>query len=377
MQLRTAFDVYVFDVQRYQWLTSQQVADNVAAIPHITSEEKEAYHINHTLRMMSLIAPLVGTIALVVVAIQVVVVGTCRQVQTESGSKSHKLTVRDTCVVIVIGMPGVFIVMCNRATLRMLAIMSGSAWAAYARANPGIQTQSAWIHLKAAEQGLYRMDLELAAGFQYVTVASFAYLCACCLDRKFVESSYRYAMKYAGLQGVYAFVLVGIVRSLGNFMVSIAESLPNEIVSTDQVDNFQTAVLAKVNAMLTFATILCIYNMFVIGKMHEIQESIPYCSIKFLATRALILVAQMQPVVLNMLKSNSPVMTKLKWYFEDNSAIQAWELSDEQAFLWHSSLLSLFCLAISLWNLIAWSVLPSGRYESDNDLGYEPLKGSE
>merc|ERR1719387_1534034 len=89
-------------------------------------------------------------------------------------------------------MPAVFICMSNRATIRILSVMTGSAWHGYLEDNPDATAGADkglghWEQLKSDERCLYEMDLEMAVGFQYVTVLAFIVLVSKCLD----ESAYQ------------------------------------------------------------------------------------------------------------------------------------------------------------------------------------------
>merc|ERR1712226_1166427 len=90
--------------------------------------------------------------------------------------------------------------------------------------------------------------------------------------------------------------------------------------------------------------------------MSSIRKEIPKASIKFLGTRGLLLLAQIQPTVLKTLQSDSKVVESAKNMpmFAKNAIIQDWSLSADQAKLWHVSLLGVECLVLVLFNLVMW-----------------------
>merc|ERR1719469_270013 len=111
----------------------------------------------------------------------------------------------------------VFILMAMRAEIRIWAVMTGSAWLPFHNGpQPPAKT---WEVVKTLEMATFTTDLELAGFFQYLTIFSFGTLCVGYLYH--APQQYRFALKFAGLQGVYLYAGFGVIRSLATFAAAV------------------------------------------------------------------------------------------------------------------------------------------------------------
>merc|ERR1719201_3313879 len=80
----------------------------------------------------------------------------------------------------------------------------------------------------------YRMDLELSFGFQFYAVWTFGLLCTSFLEySKYIRAedevtgrAYKRTLARTSIQGVYAFVVIGVVRTFFDFAVVLLQENP-------------------------------------------------------------------------------------------------------------------------------------------------------
>lgn len=262
---------------------------------------------------------------------------------------------------LVISMPAFFIVMSMRAEIRVLQIMTGS-W----------EQDMSWEAAKATYTSVYTTDLELAQAYQYLSVWAFAYLCVhyfnlgrlareveehirdmkarfrapehrtrpdgSNVDDVLVElkrntEAHRWSLVWGGMQGIWAFVFIGSLRSLFNIIMAVLK-MENAKGSLQTVIEFQKDVLDQIAPVFIFSAVLCIYNTGVIFTMKDITDESAMGSdaaLRFFATRGLLIISQVQPAVIRY--------------------IAKWEhISQFQGMLLNSSLLMVWCLFVVLFN---------------------------
>lgn len=287
-------------------------------------------------------------------------------------------------VVLVIAMPIVFILMAMRAEIRVWAVMTGSAWLPY---HEGPQPPAAdWATAKALELTAYRAGLETASMFQYFTIFSFGQLCVGYLRN--APEQYRFAFKWAGLQGVYLYVIMGALRSAATIAEVILSQSKNEkykilgAIIQDKVLTF-TAPIA------TAAALMCVYNMLIVGKMDDIKKVLGSVTMKFQATRLLVLISQIQQGVLLGLVVGASVYEQTQKPTVPKAIrehVAGWDLSTDRAMLIHAALLNIECLIVVLMNRCTWSIKADyssvevkgaeAEVRTDNGL-QKPLLGAE
>jgi len=274
---------------------------------------------------------------------------------------------------LVIMMPAVFVVMAMRSEIRVLQIFLGSSF----------KEGEIWGEYALWRKCTYTMDLECAAAFQYLTVVAFALLCAqffgvedltesverrekhliiqsnklrhrlhqegepvdssLSKDLEAANAEHQFSLTWAGLQGLWSYVIVGVFRCM--FSITMAGLVELHSDYQDLLVN----LLDKYQPVFVFAAMLCIYNWTIIQRLQDIKrkEALgPNATLKFIAVRGLLLVGDGQKLALH------------------GSLGKQWlHLSDPQADLVHSILLLFECLLVVAWNVQMWSGRVMGRKE--------------
>lgn len=259
-------------------------------------------------------------------------------------------------VVIILGMPLVFIALSMRALIRILAVMTGSAW------KPGLS----WDVQERLELATYSMDLELGLTFQFYGILMFGLLCTSFLQHsKYIRTDdpaagrqYMQTLAYAAIQGVYAFVVVGVLRSIFDFVVTYLQEQPQYHTAAEKL---QTAVLGNVGVIFSFVTLLCMLNMVMVSRVKDMKDNLGNANLKFLGTRLLLLIVQIQPQVLAAITKDSKTFHTAK-SFVDKFGLQErvhfhfdrWTFSSHQAMLFHVSLLNFEGLVVALLTAYFW-----------------------
>jgi len=213
-----------------------------------------------------------------------------------------------------------------------------------------------WDVIKTLEMGTYTTDLEIANIFQYWTIWVFGRLCVFYL--KDAPTEYRWALNWAGLQGVYLYVIMGTVRSCFTLAIAILGEFglhkDNVTIAT-----LREKVMSQVGPVFTVATLLCVFNMYVLGKMADIRANLGSANLKFQATRGLVLISQIQLQVLMGLTVNSSLYNTIVEHEnalpqQYQHVVQDWDLSPYRAKLMHAALLNYECLLVVLFNRWVW-----------------------
>eukprot|EP00928_Gymnodinium_smaydae_P035887 TRINITY_DN25167_c0_g1_i1.p1 TRINITY_DN25167_c0_g1~~TRINITY_DN25167_c0_g1_i1.p1 ORF type:complete len:831 (+),score=183.70 TRINITY_DN25167_c0_g1_i1:1735-4227(+) len=288
--------------------------------------------------------------------------------------------VHEDLALLVVMMPAVFIVMAMKGGIRVIQVMTAST----------LREGQLWEEYELPLMGTYATDLELSAACQYITVFAFAMLCTrffnlSQLEKIIVNRENHFYMKVnelltttqgaggvddeyrrkllapdgkskddivrelrrkseqhhvtlsaAGLLGVWAYVFVGLLRSL--FGIFVAVELEGSGGRADAVRSLQGFVLDKIQPVLFFAMGLCIVNMIVVLRIPDLKSPQAFginANIKFIACRGLLIVSDGQANFLTALTKK----TSLTIY---------------QAKLTHVSLLMVECFAVVLFNSIMW-----------------------
>jgi len=400
MLVRTFWDIVIYDYIGYKFLTSERIESNLKTIlednPELKPGSLEQLHLRPWLKALALSAPAVGVFTFMLVLLQTR--GLIRQSQRVRREKDrhwqlddakqgdhpnwlpkddHPWWMRDLMdiIVVVLANPLLFIVMSMRATIRVLAVMTGSAWSPQHRLPKEERLTGGWDHVVALEMSTFTADLEIAYAVQFMTVWIFGAMCGELLAgtdllrtaEPSVKKEYKKTMVYAAVQGIYAYVIVGWLRCAID--IAVAAMLETDDQKwKDQAADVEEKFLPKIATIFMFVTLLCIYNMVIIGKTQAIRSKLENATAKFLALRLLLLVAQTQLQILMGLTTGSTLYKKLMSHedkiqpFLDQHVpswhlhLQDWEFSEYQAKLMHAALLSYECLLMVVLNLICWKL---------------------
>jgi len=220
---------------------------------------------------------------------------------------------------------GMVIVLALFAKIRVLEIFLGTTFNA--------QWES-WAEYTTWRRCTAVMDLECASAFQFFTVLAFAALCASFFglddleytverrEKQLIDKlrslpggaqgeestltdalsaandEHKFALRWAGLQGIGFYILVGIMRSLFNVVGAGFIELGMKGVEgkwLNFLDHFQP--------VFVFTTIVCIYNWSILQKLKDIKRPEALgndATFKFIAVRALLLASDGQKSVLQM-----------------------------------------------------------------------------
>mmetsp|Transcript_59839 Transcript_59839/g.129667 ORF Transcript_59839/g.129667 Transcript_59839/m.129667 type:complete len:479 (-) Transcript_59839:33-1469(-) len=281
-------------------------------------------------------------------------------------STEWKPAARVNLVLLVISMPMVFSIMALRSSCSMWALMTGVS------GHRGLP----WVASAELEMGKCMSNLELASAFQYYTVLSFTQLCGSYLSSKlgvlevimkvssdasvrtaaqnFKMSEYQRSSKFATFLAAYAFVFVGVIVSLLNFFTAEAAVDESYELIADKVDDNVRKTLKSVFLVIT---VLCVINMSIVTRMEAITEHLGNANMKFMGTRLLLIIAQVQSVVILAFTVGSPSYRFLSEHAEKLGLVEhvrAWEFSEYQALFVHTSLLSFESLLVVILNTLTW-----------------------
>lgn len=321
-----------------EWLNPDKVED-LWDKNNLAQDLRDDYAIPGWLRWISLVSPMVGTVAFVILIVHAVLnVTSGARWRKENGTEEEKqlnwrTSDRQELVLLVITMPAVFIIMSVRSTERMWMVMR--SW------HVGDEA--------ITDLALFEENLELAAVCQYYTVFVFSQICVSLLEEQKGSKDMKTAIKFVGFQGVYAWCIIGSIHSIILFVIAFGGH------HIDQNDPRQVAVLAKgraaektVGTIASVLSLLCTYNMLVVCKLPYMKAALGNASMKFNGTKILLLLGPNQLKILMSLTVDAAVMGPKK------QLAGFLNLSKERAMLLHSSLLSIECLAVVILNLVSW-----------------------
>mmetsp|Transcript_60337 Transcript_60337/g.127788 ORF Transcript_60337/g.127788 Transcript_60337/m.127788 type:complete len:449 (+) Transcript_60337:69-1415(+) len=376
--VRTYYDIVRFDYVKYHFLKYGMVINEDGYIPDLSDSEHEALRIGPVLKVFAMGAPTAGFLAGIVVI--------CHSTKyIRSFVKRHtelcySATQQESLVLLVIALPLVFIIMAMRSEIRALAVMTGSAWTPHHDMDDGAD----WEEVKTLELAMYRMNLEVANFFQYMTIFLFGRLCVRYL--RAVPAEYRTTLMTAGLQGVYLYVFAGICRCIANMVMAVLGE-EKDSWRQYQMEQIKSKIMPKVEPVFTVATILCVINMLIICRMSEIKKSLPSANLKFQGVRILVLISQIQMQVLLGLKVGGQFYNLVTEHLPDKYQgwVKYWDLSEYRAELLHACLLCYECLLVAIFNSCFWSTkidyaaareLQAAEDDNDDELDVDEEKGS-
>merc|ERR1712187_931928 len=88
---------------------------------------------------------------------------------------------------------------------------------------------------------------------------------------------------------------------MGNFGLRLASEpgSPFEEQAKKAEEGMGNVIRGKVGLVFTFATLLCMANMFLVSKVQDMRDVLGDANKKFLGARLVLLIAQIQPQVLS------------------------------------------------------------------------------
>jgi len=265
-------------------------------------------------------------------------------------------TEAEDLTLLLIVMPAVFIVMALYAEIRAIQMISGTS----------LQASDCWEDFQVWRLCTYTEDLESAAAIQYLTVLAFALLCSHFFGLEYLtakveqgekelileinrlrtelgkpprelasdlgpplaeaDAEHRSTLLWSGLQGIWAYILVGTVRCILGLFLAVMTEL-----------SFPRALYLKVTRFIEpvffFTAALCVYNWVNILRIREIMHPRalgPKATMRFVAVRILLLLVDGQKSFLAMLSNQ------------------------HRMHLYHVVLLVFECLGVAVWNFFAW-----------------------
>lgn len=273
---------------------------------------------------------------------------------------------RENMMLMVITLPVVFGALALHASCGLWRMMTGSTSLDDSLA-PGTSLATQ-ITLELTKcQG----HLALGAACQYYTIWSFIRLCGSFLNSdlnalmevmqnssdnqvrlyasQFDAREYKRSLNWAAFLAVHAFVFVGVIKSVLELLIVESDEIGIQINDTAN---------SALNAVFLGMTVLCIINMLIVGNMRAITRKLGNANMKFLGTRALLIIAQVQVQVLEMCTKDSRlhrvVEQHLKAFGINEHPLGGWAFSKYSALLMHTSLVSFECLFVVVTNQYTW-----------------------
>lgn len=382
------------------------------------------------LKWVSLVAPLFGTVAALWAAWHVIHWG--RYVAEHKAKKMHELRRWDqeitldnipraeekleeaenhvTLVFYIIGMPAFVSLYSMRSLIRSYAVLTGSAWNTFYRESIRNHENVTWEHVVVMERATYQTDQGLSKFFQFMIVFHFARLCSKMFETsKYIEQLqddesnseeskgaasqmsvkdlYKKTLKFAALQGIYGYVVIGAAMALLQFFCAFFGEF-NEVEEFKKLNlgwlatksgEVQTSALKVAGPCFTLVTILCVINMFLIGKMRELTDRLGNATSKFLGVRMLLLVGQVQIQVLTNVSNPAKLDQATQKLLDENWISEKTRNSivftEDHANLLNATLLCIECLLIVVFNRISWGVAREKLIEFiEKDELKDPLK---
>lgn len=276
-----------------------------------------------------------------------------------------KVPLRMNMVMLILVNPGVFSVMSLRALCRVWALCTGTTHN---------NTHMDWPEEQTFESAVFMGDMELAAAFQYFAVHVFARLCGDYLCdssiikdyRKYVkvenqkefqsnELEYRRMVRWAAFLVVHAFCVVGAGRCLIDFVICEGRIMTSY---GENLEKVQTTISSKLDVVFLCLTILCVINMKLICDMKDITKKLAKASLMFMGTRVLLLLADNQALVVEAFTVDSKMYANFMAYKAKSGVeLPDWNFYQNQAYLFHLSLVGLECLFSVAVNMFAWKNL--------------------
>jgi len=379
---KTFLDVVIFDYVRFKFLDPETVLSQRELIQHqtngtqLTPDELNDLEFPAILRWVSLYAPLCGVLAFVLCFWQAVNIAKKGRAlkQSEGSPRIYRATKRQNMVMMIMALPVVFIAMSMRAQIRVWAVMTGSSWLPYSPNGALNHRHVTWDEIQTAEMTTYHSDISLANFFQLQAVGAFGLLVMSYL--KDAPRKYRKILQGAGLLGLWCYLVIATIVFAADFYRALLASAEAQLRNRGHVtlwvskflymdrvtsEDVETKFLEPIQPMNLVFTLLCVANMLVYERMPEIEKHLGEATLKFNATKFLLIITHVQPIIIGRL-------TKISWL--QTHVFHEWHPSEPCQALIHTSLLPYECLIVVIVNGIFW-----GAFRGDIDdrfFGYYP-----
>lgn len=376
--LRTFADVVHFEYRAMSYLDPSEVANSVRQIrtypngPPLDEDAQNDLEIPSFLRWFSLGAPIAGLLAYMVVLVQMTVVarkGAHLKRQYQS-CREWRATKRQNMVMIVLCLPAVFIAMSMRSQIRIWSVMTGTSWSLFRRHHP--RSNATWDSIATSEISTCEEDLSLANFFQLQAIGAFGLLTISYL--KDAPRKYRKILASAGLLGLWCYLGISSII----FMVDLYSSVLASYEKTEMLDgagahrvpsfmqrflsnaswssqDIQDNFLGPIQPMNLVFTLLCVGNMLVYERMEEIEMHLGEATLKFNATKLLLILTHGQPLVIDHITRIDFFTRHIFHYTPAGSTTSIpWHPSEPAKMLIHTSLLVYECLLVVILNGVCW-----------------------
>jgi len=297
---------------------------------------------------MALISMVAGVIGLLMVGSHIVaIVALSPELEGQNNEEQCKFMLgpQQNRVLVIIIVPAIFAVLALGNAQRMLKLMSG------------LDCEYADLKLLRSEMlALNKIHMQVGAAAQFLAVWAYSRLCTAYhhLNADPDLEDFKFVHTWAGSQGIHAYVIVGLATCMLRLVEAYC-SFYNHASAESEAFNF---LEARMEPVLSFATVLCVYNMFILSKTRDLIAALGTdVNLKFLATRLLLLIAQIQPIVLNALVNKSTLCT----FLTEHPSLSPYRpgfvcsISKYQSDLANASLLGYECLVLILFDRYFWN----------------------
>jgi len=269
----------------------------------------------------------------------------------------------------IILLPGVFMVMATRSSIRMILIM-----VAHDVGETAV----------AQDERLYQINLVLAEVCQLLAVSIFAVLCIHFFSKDFQELDEQtrsleqegavvvvslpektrelvYNMKLVGFLGVISWVICGFMHD-ALFSFAFVQNLPPSDPWWSSADTLKSYA--------SILAILATVNMMLVGRMQSISRGLPNPTLKFMGVKMLLLIAPTQQSVIQAFVKGNPKIPSFAVDFVNHL-----DMSSYQAKLLHTTLLNVECFGVIVTNIYAWLFINwlQARQEGKTDIGFRDM----
>lgn len=297
------------------------------------------------LKKLSLTAPMVATVAFLILMCHVAYIIRCCIADNQADNRltpggecerqtiKWMLTPRQDIVLLILAMPAVFLIMSMRSESRIWMVMRGIA-----KDDDERDTDIA----------LFKENFELAAICQYYTIIAFVRLCLSFLDKgrhqeDRMKEEMKTAMTYVGFQGALGWAILGIAHSCILFVLAYSHNLHWNNEKKGHIQKAEHVVGLFASAF----SLLCTYNMIVVCKLDFVNTGMRgNANLKFNGTKIMLLLGPNQLKFLLIFANSANVHV--------SSFREKLGFDESQAYLLHATLMCYECFVVVLLNAYAW-----------------------
>lgn len=394
-------NVFFYDYEATHWLSKESIETTMHHTDpdglYFTPEKRDALRLSDHpfLRKLSLAAPIATLVGLIVLGIHFGLDCHVLYNQHRWAQKRERFPwnagSRSEMVLIVIAVPGLYMVMAVRSVCRMWMVMRG-----YHKGGEA-----------ATDLALYNENFSLAAVCMYFAVAVFANLCISILKDSNPIPDMVKAMRLVGFQGLYGWVFLGSFQSALLFFIAYVNNHPGHCftpgtdiqigltdghctgeqrgVSVQTIAHIENKVLPALGTAVSIFSLIATYNMLVVCKLNFIDKALGQANAKFTGTKILLILGPNQLKILNMFTAGAAWEQRCAAKFATGSNKYAMcvnvqtmlGLSPERAKLLHASLLCFECMIIIMLNFAFWTPRPFVAGNDDNISGDDSMKSTQ